>query len=465
MKKSSGIEKVGRNAWLIATVFLLIISAFKIGTTGFSNITLLQIILFGIFMYALGISINKKGSLWEGTLFLYSFFLFLLSRIFLDFIGIKSMYNSDRFAWYTITPQTTEIILISYIIFLLVYIVLLKFVKKDIFSFDGRHLFKFNNLPLLEQNCETILFVVLPIAIIYAIYIALTQNYLSIYSVTSDGISIIEAIGYIAKFIIPIYFLTLPQRKNKKWIYLLILLYYLGEALQGARNTIVLFCVFILWYFAARGKVIKTRTIIIGGSILVFLCLLIMYMRDGAAYFMSGDSILVKILYSAGGTHMVFANYIDYRSSIPNDICYYFLAGVLHPILRYLINPSIYTSGRNLAMASYSVNLDHKLMYTLAPQSFADGRGFGSNCITEFWAFGGYFGVILIGALFLILFYYVEKKSYKNRIFFLLQFYMIQSAIWAPRSTPLPNFVFVVITIISYFIISAISYKGKVFIK
>ncbi|MBC5780182.1 hypothetical protein [Blautia difficilis] len=158
MKKSSGIEKVGRNAWLIATVFLLIISAFKIGTTGFSNITLLQIILFGIFMYALGISINKKGALWEGTLFLYSFFLFLLSRIFLDFIGIKSMYNSDRFAWYTITPQTTEIILISYIIFLLVYIVLLKFVKKDIFSFDGRHLFKFNNLPLLEQNMRNSLF-------------------------------------------------------------------------------------------------------------------------------------------------------------------------------------------------------------------------------------------------------------------------------------------------------------------
>lgn len=465
MKETSKIEKIGRKAWLVASILLFVFSIYKITSADFTNIELLQILLFGIYMYTLREVIIKKGILWEGTLFLYSFFLFLLSRIFLDFIGLKSMYQSDRFAWYTITPQTTRIILISYILFLLVFVILFRFVKKDIFSFDGTKKFKFKNLSSLEKNSELVLFIFLPIGIVSALYSAITQNYLSNYIVTSNGVSVINAIGYIVKFIIPTYFASLPKRKNKKWIYLLIFLLYICESLQGTRSTIVLFCVFIIWYFAGRGKFIKTLTLVVLAVTLIIFCLVIMYLRDGVTYFTSGDSIIVKILYSAGGTHMVFANYIDYRNFIPNDISIYFLAGILHPILRYIINPSVYTNGRNLEMALYSVNLDHKLMYTLAPQSFLEGRGFGSNCITEFWACGGYFGVIILGSIFLCLFYYIEKRSYNNRIYFILQFYMIQSAIWAPRSTPLPNLMFVVFSIFVYFIMSAISYKGKVYVE
>ena len=140
--------------------------------------------------------------------------------------------------------------------------------------------------------------------------------------------SIIAMVAYIATFTVPVYFCSLPEKSNRKVILVLIGLFYLVETLQGSRSIIILFAVFFLWYELSIGRAIKTRTIIVTATILVSLFLLVTFVRESAEY-SSNDGILVKVLYSAGGTHMVFANYIDYRAQILNDTPLYFLSGIL----------------------------------------------------------------------------------------------------------------------------------------
>ena len=161
---------------------------------------------------------------------------------------------------------------------------------------------------------------------------------------------------------------------------------------------------------------------------------------------------------------MVFANYIDYKFKILNDTPLYFLSGILQPLARYIFDTGSFLTGRNEIMVAASFSLDHKLMFALEPTAYETGRGFGSNLIAEFWAFGGFFGVAILGFLYIWFVHKVEKISFSNRLVFIFQFYMIQEFIWSPRGTALPNIVFVFISCFLFVIISQIS-CGKVVFK
>lgn len=450
--------------WIVRMIILayVVLSIVKL-TTDFKFASFLQVALFGIYLIDVQKAVTKKGPLWEGSLFLYAFFLFLLSRVFLDFIDVRTMYKSDRFAWYTISEETTSIILTSYIIFLICFYIYLSFTKNQAREIYGIRRFQYGNNPGIENMAGTILLITLPIGIIYEGYLALTQSRLSSFIIDNSLPSAIAIIAYIATFTIPVYFCSLPEKNNRKIIFILIGLFYLVVTLQGTRSTIILFAAFFLWYELSIGRAIKTRTIISVAVVLVSLFLVVTFVRESADYF-SNDGILVKVLYSAGGTHMVFANFIDYRSQLLNDTPFYFLSGILQPLVRYIFNRGAFITGRNATMAAASFSMDHKLMYALAPAAYASGRGFGSNLIAEFWACGGFIGVAILGFLYVWFVHKVEKSSYNNRFIFIFQFYMIQEFIWSPRGTALPNVIFVLISYIIFIALSQIA-CGKVVIK
>lgn len=461
-KKKDGFQNL--SIWAVRIVFIIyfLLSVIKL-MQEFKLVSILQIAVFGIYIIVLLKSIRKKGPLWEGTIFLYSFFLFLLARIFLDFINVKSMYVSDRYAWYTISEKTTEIILTSYIIFLLVFYIVLVFSKEEHSVSYGKYRFRYGSLPGLEKITGIILMILLPVGIIYKFYLNLTQSYLANYQFSGGGPSIVALLSYFAEYTIPVYFCTIPKSRNRKVIFAMVALYYLMQSLQGQRSAILLIAVFFLWYALSVGKIFKARTVVFSGSFLVVFTVIITYIREATGYF-SNQNIFVKMLYSAGGTHMVFANYIDYRSRIINDIPLYFLSGLIQPFNRYFFNRAAFSQGRNAIMAATSFSLDHKLMYALAPAAFESGRGFGSNFITEFWAYGGFLGVIILSFLFLKFVQFVEKKSYRQRIWFIFQFYMLREFIWCPRGTSLPNSVLVLISYIIFFVLYQVLY-GKIVIK
>lgn len=81
----------------IMILFYIVLSVLKIATN-MQIASFLQVALFGIYLLTVKKAVIKRGPLWEGSLFLYAFFLFLLSRVFLDFINVRTMYKSDRFA-------------------------------------------------------------------------------------------------------------------------------------------------------------------------------------------------------------------------------------------------------------------------------------------------------------------------------------------------------------------------------
>lgn len=462
MNRKDGFRTLSIYIVRIIIIAYILLSINKIATN-MKLISFLQVVLFGIYLLDVNKAIAKKGPLWQGTLFLYAFFLFLLSRIFLDFINVRSMYKSDRFAWYTISEETTSIIMVSYILFLSCFWIYLTLSRNQAKEVYGQRRFKYDSLPALENISGIILLVTLPIGILYEAYLAITQSRLSFFIIDNDLPSFISLISYVATYTIPVYFSSLPQKENRKTLFILIGLFYLVETLQGSRNIIILFAVFFLWYEISIGKAIKTRAILIVATALVSLFLFVTYVRESSDYF-SNDGIIIKILYSAGGTHMVFANFIDYRSSILNDTPFYFLSGILQPMVRYFLNRGAFVTGRNATMAAASFSMDHKLMYALAPVAYASGRGFGSNVIAEFWACGGYIGVLILGVLYIWLIQKVENASYNNRLVFIFQFYLIQAFIWSPRGTALPNIVSVGISYIIFFALSQIA-CGKVVLK
>ncbi len=446
----------------IMILFYIVLSVLKIATN-MQIASFLQVALFGIYLLTVKKAVIKRGPLWEGSLFLYAFFLFLLSRVFLDFINVRTMYKSDRFAWYTISEETTVIILVSYIIFLACFYIYLSLTKNQAKEIYGRRRFRYANNAALESLSGSILIVTLPIGIIYEVNLALTQSRLSSFLIDSSLPSFVALIGYVATYTIPVYFCSLPEKKNKKVIFTLSGLLYLIKTLQGSRSSIILFAVFFLWYELGIGKAIKTRTILSLAAILVSLFLVVTYVREASGYF-SNDGVIVKVLYSAGGTHMVFANYIDYRSQLLNDTPFYFLSGIIQPFVRYFFNRGAFVTGRNATMAAAAFSMDHKLMYALAPEAYAIGRGFGSNLIAEFWACGGFIGVAVLAILYIWLVCKIERESYHNRIMFILQFYMIQAFIWSPRATALPNIVLVLTSYIIFFAVSQTS-CGKIVIR
>ena len=166
MERQDGFRTL--TLWIVRIVILayVVLSTVKL-TTDFKLASFLQVVLFGIYLIDVKKAFTKKGPLWEGALFLYAFFLFLLSRVFLDFINVRTMYKSDRFAWYTISEETTSIILTSYIIFLICFYIYLLFSKNQAKEVYGRRRFQFANNPGVENIAGTILIITLPIGIIY----------------------------------------------------------------------------------------------------------------------------------------------------------------------------------------------------------------------------------------------------------------------------------------------------------
>lgn len=453
--------------WQLLLPVFIAFSMYKI-VIDTSFITLLQIILFFLFFLDCYISCYRADPFWVGSLFLYSFFVFLLGRIFLDFLGIKSMYYSDHYAWYTISNNTTEVILISYICFLLVYLVVVSTSKIGDMK-NGQNQFKYQGSSLLESLSEKVLLFCIPLGIANSIRIILTTDYISTFIYGNVEFSPLSIFSYIATATIPVYFASLPRRKHRTYIFALIILMGAASALIGSRARFVSIIVFFLWYFKMSGMNIKLGKICAVSLLVILFTDFVYKSREVFLEYSALDTgwditntFVVKMLYSLGGTHMVFANYIDYRNEIFSDTHFYFINGFINPIQRLLLNRSEFLAGRNADLANISFSLDYKLMEAINPIAFAEGRGIGGNVVTEMWAFAGYIGVILGAIIFIKLFIYFSKKSCISPGFFIINYYWLLNTVWAPRGSFLPDSLFLALSFIIYFLLNVIIHRGKV---
>ena len=141
---------------------------------------------------------------------------------------------------------------------------------------------------------------------------------------------------------------------------------------------------------------------------------------------------------------------------------------ILFPIvstLNWFFNP-VYKAGQSVELVQHTLNLDDQIMYSVAPDLYFEGVGYGSSYIAELHALGNLGGVI-IGSLLLGYFIrYYEKRYWASKKFLYFSWFFIPHLVWLSRGSFLPNIFMFLLGLIFYFFIRLILkklYKPQVF--
>ncbi|GAA4068722.1 hypothetical protein GCM10022410_13300 [Amphibacillus indicireducens] len=230
--------------------------------------------------------------------------------------------------------------------------------------------------------------------------------------------------------------------------------------MKGSRGALFRPLLFIVWYYALLGKKLSTKTSILAVVLTPIVSNLYVFFREGGIVIKSFLSSFYTFLYSQGVTAVFFANFLDYRDGFSRNTRFYFLSGFIEPVRRYITQRTAYSSGRSQRFVDVTYSLDHKLMHEISPELYAQGVGFGSNIVAEFYAFGGYIGIAILTILLCYLINLFENKSRINRVMLIVSFYWVQNLIWAPRGTMLPNPIFILLSLIIYYFINTVVNKN-----
>ena len=213
-------------------------------------------------------------------------------------------------------------------------------------------------------------------------------------------------------------FLALMPSKKESFIWLsLFILSAVPMLLIGARNPIVLNCIFAFLYYFLRdvirkkkekkwiGKYEKRLLICLLPIAVIFLGMY-NYTREDVEVKMSPSEIVVDFCFKQGTTYdTVLQGYI-YRDQLPNkDEKIYTLGALQEEILYNTLGRIIFKSedignGNSEKRAKEGSSFSHAISYVVMEEQYLNGHGRGSSYIIENYVDLGYLGIILF-SLFL----------------------------------------------------------------
>ena len=228
---------------------------------------------------------------------------------------------------------------------------------------------------------------------------------------------------------------------------------------------------FFTWYYYTfyTQKDISLKKILIaliGVSILAYSMLLLR--EDGNNDF-SGIKIMQLIndlFQSQGVTYVVLGNYLDYSNTFIHQTNWY----ILHPIINtffWFFVPAFRETGQSFEVAKQTFSLDDQIMYSIAPELYLNGVGYGSSYIAELHALGGCLTVILGSFLLGYFIRYFENRCYSSKYLLYFSWFFIPHLAWMSRSSFIPNIFMFGIGILFYWTVigfiknSAKRYKPK----
>lgn len=444
-KRSS--SKVGKKSMFapllaLANIGILAVIVFYFTTkTCISLVEIWQLIVSMCYLNTLCISIKVRGAFDAVSVMLYLFFLFLLSNVVFDLVNFASMRESTIHLYYEISDET--LITIMQIMTLFLGVVLFA-----VCTFPNRtnKKIELSNNEKLEKTTQWMVCILGPLAIFGNILdaasfsldsSAYTESY-----VEDSSTSVLSLIEIIFRCLIPVYLVSMPIRNTKKICFTVIVLYIMSTAFGGSRAHALLPLMFLLWYYTKTGHKFTKSQILCGFILLFVLMTCVVFMRGSAASW----NIFHQIS-SDNATMIMIANVLDYGYLIegPHGNLF-FLNAFINPILRYLICPSCFTGGRNEVYADTSFSLDHKIMYAINPEAFAEGRGFGSSALIEFYLFGGFVGLCIMSYIYLRLTQYLESATLKSPVAFMFFYWWFQAFIFSSRGTSLPSLFNIVVS-------------------
>ena len=382
-------------------------------------------------------SVKLNGILSIYSIYLYTSFFFIYSRLLFDLIGYESFLLIGFPVRYTFTKNTGVVfILISFLSFYICDVVFsLKTIRKKTEINNS-----FKNIKNLEKIGIIMMLLMAP-AVLYEIYLKLLfvreYGYLSIYTGELDnlvfplwtrGTGTLFIVGYM------LFITAYPQQKlfiKISFFYLFILFF---DTLGGGRLTFLVALVSVIYFYYRfydqnKGKKIKLKKIIMLFVGIVVFSVLIGNHRVNARTVVSTE-LIKSFFHGQGNTIGVPLFVIENRGHIEYRHFPFVFSNLIYPFfeLRYGRNASLQTR------LEYFNSLGRISVYQLHSEAYFRGAGLGGSFLAEMYDFYGVVGVIIWSSIFGLILSFFEKKKTIRQYTLPIYFFLSKTIIILPRN-------------------------------
>ena len=150
---------------------------------------------------------------------------------------------------------------------------------------------------------------------------------------------------------------------------------------------------------------------------------------------------------------MFIGNYLDYAYTFVHQSLWY----ILYPLVstfHWFFTP-IYRQGQSLELVQHTLSLDDQLMYSIAPDLYLQGVGYGSSYVAELHALWGALGVVLGSFILGYALKWFEVDCLNTKILLYFFWFAIPYLVRLYRDNFVPNFFMFIIGMFIYFILKS----------
>lgn len=386
-------------------------------------------------------------------MFLCSFFIFLLGRIFIDILGFGDFSKNFLFYEGRIIEASiqfrTLILLILFLLFIHMGIITALF-KHSISNNQTLNKSNWKYNKNLEHYGKWIFYIFfLPACYYYYLFISFAIEYG--YANNSYGSDVINTniLIKISDDMLKIgFFILLASKapiKSIKWptiLYMFILFFTLltGNRVYFFTNVLV-----VMTYFGYRNLLNQKVTLIIGIILIILAVIVGIYRTFNNFSFIDNyeyDNFFITFFRDQGISVHTISLTID---MIDKDLLSY--------DLRYIFMPLFVSIGLfNSEFVPDRFFLADSEVFLYDSSYFSTGGGYGSSIISEFYACAGIIGVICGAFIIGFLLIYFMKLMFKSNWGIFIMLFMLPMIYYTPRSYPLVP----IITSIQPFILTSI---------
>lgn len=411
----------------------------------------LELLKFLVILKTLGIGIyfySKFETIFNPyNLFIFNFFLFILSRVFMDLLGLGEFGEETTFSNQTFSTET-QIKTITQIFLCLnaFFLAFLACYKKNFLKLESQNLISAERLFLRNQ---TLLFFLL----CFFFFILLFFKLRVLLFVLSDGYSALQSGNFGSKpieifvsegffWFISLAFLTLYKKRNIRILALLfILTIVLLDLFSGYRGKSMAFLLMLFWFFENKG-VFKASffKVFLYGFIGILLLVVTNEIRNGRDILdLTVDQyyfVIILFFWLQGFSVHVHT----YTNHLENE-----LAGQFGFENLFAIITTQFDKLTNFLLGNRNIDLNYMLEnhgysnYVISnavnSSNFNNGFTMGTNFIAELNLIGGTMGIYIGTFIFGYFFTFLYEKYKTSSFGFFVILIIFPELIYAPRST------------------------------
>lgn len=409
------------------------------------QVAVVQYELLVFYVFILIYSYRKFGVFSLYSLFLYTMFIFIYARIFLDIVGLTTWYWASKWMDFYF-PLNTQYEILNLLLASLLFIHL------GFLLAAGK---RYKKLPIITSNEKLekfslfFFFCAIPgtfVKYILELKIILEQGYLAVFNGSLSTISYPFWTTGSGTLLISSYATILASRPTKKKFWIISIIFLLlctTDMMKGSRSKVFVPFLFLLWYYSefyTTKKIAFYKIFFIAGISIIVSQLMLVARNHGTTIDISNLWLLFFI--QQGVSLLVLGYMVYFKNSFVNHG------------LPYIFSPLLFWESR-YAQTAETINVTHRLAYKLSyfisPDAFFAGEGLGSSFLGEFYDLG-YIGFVIMSCFLGYVIFSIATYSKTHRLLLALSFVTIQTIIYMPRNTFLPLLGEILFILLFYYI-------------